>query len=358
MKIQTLINQLKEYEELVSDEICYDTPTIKGITLIKIRDFLMINGSILKENLEKKTYIGYIKIGGFRKRILVAISIENEKLSIVMNHKNNSKGKKILNKLITEISSENLIIKRNKYKIIAFLGFILLIIYILFLLPAVTATQKYNQCVQEFNNVLVPYNEKVSLISVDNIQGVPGHMEYIDIEREDYFSITVSLLKGNFAPIINKDSNTLTKLTDRLNECMPILDVLNNPTENWVAEKLKCISDIKTVSSVTKSNDPNGLLDVEGGYSSCTYFTVKGIEFTNKNDDPIFLGNDGGGCIEVYNNVRDAKKRCEYLSQYDNTMLYSGSYVLVGTMVIRTSYVLTEEQQFILTNNIIESFTS
>lgn len=31
-------------------------------------------------------------------------------------------------------------------------------------------------------------------------------------------------------------------------------------------------------------------------------------------------------------------ERCEYLSDYDNTILYSGSYTLLGTMAIRASY--------------------
>ena len=96
----------------------------------------------------------------------------------------------------------------------------------------------------------------------------------------------------------------------------------------------------------------------EHGYISCVYFTVKGIELNRDSTDPVDLGTDGGGSIEVYATLEDAEERCKYLAQFDDTILYSGSYAIVGTMVIRTSYVLTNEQQFYLTDKIIKQFTN
>ena len=55
--------------------------------------------------------------------------------------------------------------------------------------------------------------------------------------------------------------------------------------------------------------------------------------------------------------VEDAEARCEYLSGFDGTVLYSGSYAIVGTMVIRTSYKLTNEQQLALTDKITSAVT-
>lgn len=50
--------------------------------------------------------------------------------------------------------------------------------------------------------------------------------------------------------------------------------------------------------------------------------------------------------------------RCEYLKQFDDTMLYTGFYSIVGTMVVRTSYVLTDEQQYTLNDYIVQQFTN
>lgn len=87
-------------------------------------------------------------------------------------------------------------------------------------------------------------------------------------------------------------------------------------------------------------HDPNQLL----GRTSCVYFSVKQISTDAvSGSDIVEKGTDGGGAIEVYANVEDAKNRCDYLKQFDNTLLYSGAYALIGTMVIRTSYLLSNE---------------
>ena len=41
----------------------------------------------------------------------------------------------------------------------------------------------------------------------------------------------------------------------------------------------------------------------------------------------------------------------------DGTLLYSGSYAIIGTMVIRTSYKLSDNQQVKLTNDITKALT-
>ena len=51
------------------------------------------------------------------------------------------------------------------------------------------------------------------------------------------------------------------------------------------------------------------------------------------------------------------QNRVSYLAGFDNTILYSGSYAIVGTMVIRTSYLLTDEEQYNLTDAITRAVT-
>lgn len=74
-------------------------------------------------------------------------------------------------------------------------------------------------------------------------------------------------------------------------------------------------------------------------------------------DSPVSKGTDGGGAIEVYGTLEDAEARCEYLHGFDNTILYTGSYAIVGTMVIRISYIYTTEEQYEMTNRITKELT-
>ena len=98
-------------------------------------------------------------------------------------------------------------------------------------------------------------------------------------------------------------------------------------------------------------------LGKDGGYTSATYFTVPQLT-KDKNADPVQLGTDGGGCIEVYKNIDDAKTRCDYLKSFDGSILPTGSYSLIGTMIVRTSYQLDDASQYNLTDEIFSSLTN
>lgn len=91
------------------------------------------------------------------------------------------------------------------------------------------------------------------------------------------------------------------------------------------------------------------------------YLTAYTHSAINQNEIPgnniVAKGTDAGGALEVYANREDAEARVDYLAGFDNTILYSGSYAIVGTMVIRTSYKLTDEQQLILTDAITRAVT-
>ena len=70
-------------------------------------------------------------------------------------------------------------------------------------------------------------------------------------------------------------------------------------------------------------------------------------------------GTSAGGSIDVYMNVEDALARDVYLHGFDdNALLKAGGHAVVGTMVIRTSEKLSEEEQIALTDRIVEVMTS
>ena len=71
----------------------------------------------------------------------------------------------------------------------------------------------------------------------------------------------------------------------------------------------------------------------------------------------IDKGTDAGGQIEVYATPEDAVKRDTYLAAFDGSAFSSGSHVVIGTCVVRTSNELKASQQNELTANIIAELT-
>lgn len=134
------------------------------------------------------------------------------------------------------------------------------------------------------------------------------------------------------------------------------------PEDAFVVDCLKQIDTVLAVGTVTKSNDSNGLLGTEGGYIGCIYFSDSRVDKEKLDLKPgdytvIKMGNVGGGAVEVFATVEDAEARNLYLATFDNTDLKPGSHCVVGTIVVRTSPYLTDDQQIDLTNKIIELFT-
>lgn len=151
------------------------------------------------------------------------------------------------------------------------------------------------------------------------------------------------------------------------------------PSEEYVISCLKTVADITDIEAATEDHDPNGGLNKQGKYIAAIYFRTTKLNiyqkdngyycienengneetfFVDEDEDinsPVDMGTDGGGQIEVYRTVEDATARDEYLGKLDSSVLASGSHIVVGTMVIRTSDYLTATQQQELTNAVIEA---
>ena len=132
-----------------------------------------------------------------------------------------------------------------------------------------------------------------------------------------------------------------------------------SPTETYIIESLKKSELVLEIEAVTESNDPNGKLNADGGYTACVFFSstlVDQSDFSAKS--VVEKGTSCGGCIEVYSSEEDATARNEYLAKFDGGLLDSGSHTVIGTIVIRTSEKLAKEQQTELTRNLISIITS
>lgn len=248
--------------------------------------------------------------------------------------------------------------KRRKTTIVSIVILILALAVIGIGYFFISSVRQYNHVVKNYNEVVDSYNQLNGVTSIDNIEGMvknPLKKDFMD----DGIRGCIALLKSGVSPFsVRTETEKLSSEMNTLLYDYCIMQQITDPSEKWVLEKLSEIGNITGLQAVTKDNDPNGFLGKESGYTACIYFTVKDIDSdTIKGNDIVAKGTDAGGAIEIYENADDAESRCEYLSQFDNTLLYSGSYAILGTMVIRTSYALSNEEQIQLTNDITCAFT-
>ena len=132
--------------------------------------------------------------------------------------------------------------------------------------------------------------------------------------------------------------------------------LLIRPTEEYVIDCLNKVPGIIDIEAVTEETDPMNNLNKPGWYTSHIYFSH---EYVDKEElignNLLENGTEAGGSIEIYNTKEDAKERDEYLAQFDGSILDSGSHVAIGTIVVRTSSLLTVSQQKLLETNIISA---
>lgn len=112
------------------------------------------------------------------------------------------------------------------------------------------------------------------------------------------------------------------------------------PSQEYIVSILESISVVDSVEAVTEENDPNKILNKEGGYYSAVYFKSNMVE-NDENTSPIDAGTDGGGCVECYRTEEDAIQRDKYLGKFKS----SGGHVRLGTIIIRTSSLLDDENR-------------
>lgn len=178
-------------------------------------------------------------------------------------------------------------------------------------------------------------------------------------------------------PAMPETENEIYTLIDELNaaEYEDVLSNLSNkqisyeksikqyalvdaPTESYIIECLKKVPNVVDISAVTEDNDPNGHLNKAGGYTAQVYFSS---DLVNQGeifgDTVIEKGTNGGGSIEVYSTVEDANARNDYLAVYDGGIFASGSHVVIGTVLVRTSDKLTASQQKAMEANIVAVLT-
>ena len=231
-------------------------------------------------------------------------------------------------------------------------------LFVSIIIPVQNATQKYNIAVKAYNKVAEEYNEAAVKTSLANIDGLLTKADTLNDVSESYFAVIKSVINSNNKEKILKDVSTLEKMTNVLAESIKVVEQITVPDESWLIERLQSVDGIKETEAITENNDPNGMLNQKDGYVSCIYFSYDKVDDSSVPGETVVdKGTDCGGAIENYRTLKEAENRVEYLKGFDDTILYSGSYAIVGTMVIRTSYLLNDKEQYDLTDAITHALT-
>ena len=395
---------LEEYgcknPELIKETVITDC----GLSFLQVRDALYILGEILHENLDEQIYVANIRAGyGNMNSALVAMKLQGNKLLLSGYAKEGAIKQNMCEQAfqkLADVAHGKDVVKTSKTKKRWFSVPIIILVVMVpiiligrnantvdkevlienvttsedspiqenIILPEEAAlnaeievltgvTEEYNKAVKEFNKYVKEYNSAVKLTCVDNI-GFPKSLESLAVVSESKDDIKLVVQSDNSEEKIVADTDTILDMTEQVKDAITLVKQITAPTEEWVIERLSVIKEISGTQAVTTEQNPDGLLGKEGGYIACIYFTTPAaIPEEVPGDSIVEKGTDAGGAVEIYATFEDAEARVEYLAGFDGSVLYSGSYGIVGTMVIRTSYKLSNENQIKMTNLITTELT-
>ena len=379
-----LREELQVFIQHKNVEPIYRAFDVCDLHYLQLRDGLIALGEIMKENQEEQLYVSVIKTGLFSKNpAAVSAIIDGNKLHVMVYANEGIIDQHTSERAIDQIESwlrtngflledsntsdgENdnkkrgTVLKRHP-KVFQLLVIALIIgtIGIIYVYNDYkSSVEKYNIACNEYNSLALEYNTLSKNTAIYNISGLCQMAEMYEEKNPSVSGFLQAVQEGSKISEIKTNTEDVKKNTETLIYDYKVITQITNPSEKWVLDRLVNIDGITGIEAVSANHDPNAMLGKEGGYSSCIYFTVREIDPESvTGEDIVDKGTDAGGAVEVYRNLKDAEYRCEYLSNFDNTLLYSGSYAIIGTMVIRTSYKLSNEGQLDLTNKITEALT-
>ena len=216
-------------------------------------------------------------------------------------------------------------------------------------------TIDYNKKANEYNNKLILYKDSIKESDVSNIPSFQNILDELDYTSYNIIDICKTILNGNNPFKIIKDIDTINSEIKKLDSNIIVVERITNPNVNSVYNKLKNVKRIENIEVVNEEQKKSELFNYEGMFKDCIYFAVKSINSKVQGVSSVENGTDGGGCVEIYETVEKAHERFDYLMGFDNTIYYSGQFITVGTMIVRTSYLLSDEENDELVNEIIEA---
>ena len=391
-----------------SDSGAIQTKTILDckLSILQIRDRLFVLGNILYEDLNEQIYVARIQAGYFNMAgAVVAMQLQGDILSVAGYAKEGIVKQHICQQAFKKLEDaahgkDVSISAKRKWIFPSILGLIMIVTiasicrnssapkelqptsavdtlteihtavpettlspeelaFIAEVDLTIDATRAYNSAVKVFNHRVEEYNSAILKSGIENIVAFPASLDPLLLVSEEYEDNASIVRSDNTKEKIAADTETVLEMAFRVEQATLVVKQITAPSGDWVIDRLRKVDSILGIQAVTEELDPDGLLGKEGGYSDCIYFTVaEASPVSVPGDSIVSKGTDAGGSVEIYPTLADAEARVEYLAGFDGTVLYSGSYAIVGTMVIRTSYKLSGTQQLELTNAITVALTA
>ncbi len=163
------------------------------------------------------------------------------------------------------------------------------------------------------------------------------------------------LVKPDYSEPLAGIDAALTPYEESLERILPVIA----PTDEYVMERLMEVANIAAVNAVTEGHDPNGNLGKDGGYIGCVFFRDSRISPWNfrlnpgaDRNDPVDVGTQGGGSVEIYQTQAEAAARETFLNFNARSI---GAFGVVGSVVVRVSDELSGTDQRALRDAILEA---
>ncbi len=192
-----------------------------------------------------------------------------------------------------------------------------------------------------------------TLKNADSAKVFPPEME----KGEEAIAAQVSKLNDvDYSPVISE----LKKLTEEMTTSIQQCKLVTNPPEEQVMNRILKVENITNAEAVTVENDPNGMLNKPGGYTSAIFFECNLVPAKTqfKGTSPLEKGTPGGGCLEVYSTTEDTESRNAYLSTFDGRIFAAGKHAVIGTIVIRVSGEMKDSDQELMIQRLIDALTT
>lgn len=209
------------------------------------------------------------------------------------------------------------------------------------------------------NKAVVSVPEKISekkTAKVNDDWGKGELEDFIKKTKSDKKAISkLTIPDSPKIPNYSKSQKTLKSAQKKYEDSVQGLKQITAPKDSFVKKRLQRVKTITAIEAVTEDHDPNGLLNKQGGYIGCIYFSDSRVDRsevdTSEGTGCIDVGNEGGGTVEIYATKEEAEARDTYLTSTQSIpFARPGSHYVRGTCVIRTSEHLKASEQTALTN--------
>ena len=357
---KTINEYLKKYIDIDKQNGVKIDCEVEDISLEKLRNALYQFGDILDQNIENNMFIVSMKSGFlYSNQILVCAVLDNNKIHYRLYNASNDIDSKlaqnIVNKINKKLGTGNSKKKLNLKKIFTILLIIILVLIGSFVGIFYKFSNDYNLVANKYNLKLLEYKDVINRADVSYISRFQNILDTLIIPDNGIINVCKEVLNGNNPIKIRNDINYINNEIDRIDENIIIANKIINPSVEYVVKSLRKVTNISDIEVVSDEDKKSDLFYYDGMFKDCAYFTSKLVKGIIDGQTPVEKGTDAGGCVEIYETVEKAHERYDYLMGFDNTIYYSGQFITVGTMIVRTSYLLSDEENNELVNEIIDA---